>query len=104
MLSVDRLQSRLRDMGVYLGRRQTAMSQQHLHGAQIGTVIQQMRGEGMPQRMRRKNRFHTGRQQVLLDVLPECLARNRSTAARQKKRIVNGTCHLQCGARLLQTF
>jgi hypothetical protein len=48
MLSVDRLQSRLRDMGVYLGRRQTTVPQQHLHGAQVSAVIQQMRGEGMP--------------------------------------------------------
>jgi len=61
MLCMDRLQSRLRDMGVDLSRRQTAMPQQHLHGAQIGTVIQQVRGEGMPQRMRRKNGFDTGR-------------------------------------------
>ena len=47
MLRVDRSQALLRDMRVDLGCRQTAVAQQHLHGTQIGAVVEQMRGKGM---------------------------------------------------------
>ena len=54
MARVNRLQAGLRDVGVYLRGRQAAVSQQHLHGTQVGSVIEQVRGECVTQRMRRK--------------------------------------------------
>ena len=45
------LEARLRHMGIDLGSGQVAMPQQHLHHAQVGAMIEQMRGEGMTQRM-----------------------------------------------------
>ena len=40
-----------REMGIDLGSGQTAVSEQFLDGAQIGSVIQEMSGERMPQDM-----------------------------------------------------
>jgi predicted secreted protein len=38
-------------MSIYLRRREVTMTEQHLHHTQIRTVIEQVRGEGMPQGM-----------------------------------------------------
>ena len=38
-------------VGVYLGRGQAGVAQQLLHTAQIRAPVQQVRGEGMPQRV-----------------------------------------------------
>ena len=40
-------------MGVARRRVQFGMSQKHLDDAHVGVALQQMRGEGMPERMRR---------------------------------------------------
>jgi hypothetical protein len=42
-------QPRVEDMGVDLGRGDIGMAQQRLDRAQIGAVLQQMRGEGVAQ-------------------------------------------------------
>src|SRR5690606_1446989 len=62
------------DVGIDLGGREVAVAQQHLHGAQIGAVVEQMRGERMAQRMRRYRRTDTGYRGVQLDAVPERLA------------------------------
>jgi hypothetical protein len=47
------LQAFTRHMGVYLRRRNIRMSKQHLHYAQIGTMVEQVRGECVTQGVRR---------------------------------------------------
>src|SRR5262245_4744153 len=42
------------DLGIALRGREAGMAQQLLDGAEIGAGAQQMRGEGMPERMRRR--------------------------------------------------
>jgi hypothetical protein len=42
-------QSRVEDMGVDLGRGDIGMAQQRLDRAQVGAVLQKMRGEGVAQ-------------------------------------------------------
>ncbi|MNH47383.1 hypothetical protein D3C79_1105910 [compost metagenome] len=49
MLGVQLLQTGLGHVGVDLRGRQVAVAQQHLHHAQVGTVVEQMGREGMPQ-------------------------------------------------------
>jgi hypothetical protein len=41
------------DGGVDLGRRQAGVAQQFLDGAEVAAIGEQMRREGVPQRMRR---------------------------------------------------
>ncbi len=52
MLRMNMLQSLTRDMRVDLRSRNIRMPQQQLHHAEIRTVVQQMRGERMPKRVR----------------------------------------------------
>ena len=49
MIVMQRLQPLTRDVSVDLRRGDIRMTKQHLHHAQIGPVIQQMRGERVPQ-------------------------------------------------------
>jgi hypothetical protein len=54
MLRMQFLHALAGHVGVDLRGRQVAVTQQHLHHAQVGAVVQQVRGEGMPQRVRRE--------------------------------------------------
>src|SRR5688572_21151711 len=47
VLRVQLLHALAGDVGIYLRRGKVAVTQQHLHDAQVGAVIQQMRGECM---------------------------------------------------------
>ena len=49
---MQRLQPLTCNVGVDLRRGDIGMAEQHLHHAQIGPVIQQVRGERMPQGVR----------------------------------------------------
>ena len=49
MLFVQRLQPCLGNMRVNLRGGKIGVAEQHLHHAQIGAVVQQMRGEGVAQ-------------------------------------------------------
>ncbi len=49
---VDFAQAVLGHMGVDLGGGQVAVTKQQLHHAQVRAMIEQMRGEGVPQCMR----------------------------------------------------
>ena len=61
-------------MGVDLSRCDVGMAQHGLHGAQIGAVVEQMRGEGMPHHMRAEpRRRDTCRDGQFLQHLPEAL-------------------------------
>jgi transposase len=53
MPPVYRFQPFLGDMSIYLRRRNIRMPQQHLHDAQVGAVVQQVAGKGMPQEIGR---------------------------------------------------
>lgn len=52
MPGMQDLQPGAGDMGINLRRGDIGVTEQHLHGAQIGTVIQQVGGKSMTQRMR----------------------------------------------------
>ena len=78
MLRVQRLQAFGGNVGIDLGRRNVAVTQQHLHHAQIGAVIEQVGGKGMPERMRRQCHTNPGFSGVLLDQMPESLATHRT--------------------------
>ena len=60
MLRVQILQPLARDVGVDGGGGDVGMPQQHLHRAQIGAVVEQVRGEGVAQRVRRQRRADAG--------------------------------------------
>ena len=49
MLLMQRFQSCLRDMGVNLRGGKVGVAEEHLDHAQIGTVVEQVRGEGVAQ-------------------------------------------------------
>ena len=51
-LPIGSLESTGRDVRVDLGRRQVLVAQQLLDHSQVGAAVEQVRGEGMPQRMR----------------------------------------------------
>jgi hypothetical protein len=55
------LQPLARHVGVDGGRRDVGVAQQHLHRAQVGAVVQQVRGEGVAQRVRRQRHMDAGR-------------------------------------------
>ena len=64
-------------MGVNLRRGKIAVSQQHLHHAQIGAMVQQMRRKGVTQYVRRQLFTVDTRQcGVMLDAMPERLPRH----------------------------
>src|SRR5690349_2386901 len=57
-LLIHALQPRPRDVRVDLRRGDVGVAEHHLHAAQVGAVLEQVRGEGMPQYVRRDVRFH----------------------------------------------
>src|SRR5205085_4225284 len=61
------------------------VAEHELHGAQIGAVFQEMRGEGMAQYVRRNVRSDACLPRVLDDLHPERLTRHRPAAVREKK-------------------
>ena len=63
------------------------MAEQQLHDAQVGAMVQQVRRERVPQRMRRERRVHIGRCRVTLDDVPELLTGHALRAARDEQRI-----------------
>src|SRR2546423_4465655 len=64
-LVIDLLQPRSRNVGVDLRRGDVRVAEHHLDGPQIGAVLQQMRGERMPQHVRRNVCADAGLPRVL---------------------------------------
>src|SRR6188474_1818087 len=95
------LEPRTRHVRVDLGRRQVAVTEKHLHDAQIGTVVQQVRREGMPQRVRREVLADARLARVTLDDVPERLSRHAVAAAR-REQVVGLTLEQDLDARALQ--
>jgi hypothetical protein len=69
------------DVGVDLRRRNVGVAEQQLHDAQVGAVVEQVRGEGVAQHVRREpRRIDAGARGVALDQLPEGIWRVRPAA------------------------
>ena len=49
------------DVRVDLRRRQALVAEQFLHAAQVGSAVEQVRGEAVPQRVRRGDLVEAGR-------------------------------------------
>src|SRR5882724_7727190 len=85
MLTVQLFQALTSHVRVDLCRRQVTMTQQHLHDAQVGTMVEQMRGKRVSQSMRRKVFGDSGLAGVALDDVPERLARHAIATPRGKQ-------------------
>ena len=73
-------------MRVNLRRRDVGMPQHRLHGSQVGPPLQQVRGEGMSQHMRRRNPGDAGPVRTRAEQFPESLPRERrATTAHEHK-------------------
>ncbi|MNE28476.1 hypothetical protein D3C80_1219180 [compost metagenome] len=73
------------------------MAQQHLHHPQVGTVVEQVGGEGMPQGVRRQRLVDAGNPCVVFDTVPEGLARHLLAALTGEQHVA-GTAIEQFGA------
>ena len=51
--AVGFLKARDADVGINLGRGEAGVAEHFLHGAEVGPTIEQMRGKGMTQLVRR---------------------------------------------------
>src|SRR4051794_29264101 len=87
MLRVQFFQALTSHMRIDLCGRQIAMSEQHLHDPEISTVIQQMRGKCMAQRVRGQVFIHAGLLGIALNDVPERLARHGIAATSWKKAV-----------------
>src|ERR1700723_1864025 len=85
VLGMQFFQSLACDMSVDLSRGQIAVPQEHLHDAQVRSMVQQMRRESMSQGMRRELFLHAGFLRIAFDDVPKGLARHAVAAARRKQ-------------------
>ena len=74
------LQPCLRNMRVNLRGGKIGVPQQHLHHAQVGAVIQQMRGKGVTQGVGRQHGLDSANSRKPFEVVPERLARHGPAA------------------------
>src|SRR3569833_4029412 len=70
---------------VNLRGRKVAMSEQHLYDPQVCPMVQQMGGESLAQRVRRKFLCNTRLASVTLDDVPEGLAGHPIAASRREQ-------------------
>src|SRR6266567_1923625 len=84
-LIIELLQPRPRNMRVDLRRGDVRMAKHQLDGSEVRSVLQKMRGEGVPQHMGRDMRLDPGLPRVFDDLHPERLAGHRPAAIGQKK-------------------
>ncbi len=77
---VDFLHPLRRQMRVDLRGAQALMAQQFLHAAQIGAVVQQVRGEAVPQRVRADAGIEAGGQEIFVELAAD---RSRARAIRR---------------------
>jgi len=72
-------------MRINLCRRQIAVTEQHLHDAQISAIVQQVRGKRVTQRVRRQLTRNFCLLRVALDDVPESLASHAVTTTGRKQ-------------------
>ncbi len=77
---VDRPEPRFEYMRVDLCRRKIGVAEHGLNGAQIGAVLQQVRGKRMAEDVRAERPRNAGLLRVLLEDLPESYARKRAAS------------------------
>src|SRR5690606_19295405 len=87
MAAVQLLHPLASDVRVDLGRRDIAVPEQELHDPKVGTVVQQMRRERVPNGMRRQLLVDARLLRVALDDMPEGLA-GHSIAPPRRKEVV----------------
>lgn len=85
------LQPRAGDVGVDLRRRQVTVAEEHLHDAQVGTVVKQVGGEGVTQGVGGKGFADAGDFGLMLDAVPEGLAGHLFTALTGKQHVAGPT-------------
>ena len=76
VLGVQVVQPLPGNVGIDLRGRQITVPQQHLDHPQIGAMVEQMRGKGVTQGVRRQVAANPRCQGMLLDTVPEGLARH----------------------------
>src|SRR3569833_1359478 len=103
VLTVHLFQTLASHVCVDLCSRQITVTQQHLYDAQVRAVIEQMRGERVPQGMRRELFGYTGLTGVALDDVPEGLARHPITPPR-REQIVGLALEQNLTARAVEEF
>src|SRR5471030_2566457 len=86
-LLVDRDQLPVVEVRVLLRRRQRDVAEQLLNGAQIGTGIQKVRGEGVPQRVRRYSGAERGAAHIAVEQTPNTAGRDPLATIVEKKRL-----------------
>src|SRR6185503_12247892 len=74
-----------RDVCIDLCSRDVAVAEKQLHDAQVRTVVEQVRRERVPDRVRRQLLLDAGFARVALDDVPEGLARHAVAAARREQ-------------------
>src|SRR5882672_7528396 len=87
MLRMQFLHAFAGDVRVDLRGREVGMTEQHLHDSKVRTVIEQVRREGMTERVRREILVDPGLARVAFDDVPEGLAGHLVAAARREKKI-----------------
>ena len=88
MLRMQTFEPLLGHQRVDLGRRQRTVPKQHLQGAQISAMIEQMGGKRMSQHMRRNAlACNSSTQRVILDQGPEHLPGHACTTGRHEQCI-----------------
>src|SRR5581483_955548 len=87
MMLLDKPPEALFDhVGVDLRRRDVGMTQELLHGAQVGAALEQVAGEGVAQHVRRDaRRLDPRRDRQRLELLTEALARQMLAPGRRKE-------------------
>ena len=73
-----------RQVRVNLRRAQALVAQQFLHAAEVGAVVQQMRGEAVPQRVRADSRVQAGRQKIFVELAADGAGGERIAVLVQK--------------------
>src|ERR1700739_4207693 len=103
VLGVQLLQPLACYVGVDLGGGQIAVTEQHLHHAQVGAVVEQMGGKGVPQSVRREFLADAGLARVTLDDVPEGLARH-AIATPGREQVVGLALEQDLAARAAREF
>ena len=83
---MDLLQPLVFHVRIDLGRGDVDVAQHHLHGAQIGTVFQQMRGERMTQHVRGDRLVNAGPERPPPENGPKALPRHGRPPPRHEQR------------------
>src|SRR5690554_7032950 len=96
MVGMQALQARLRHMGIDLRGRQVTVAQQQLYDTQVGPMIQQMGGKGVPQGMGRQRTLDAGGARMDLDAIPEGLARHGAIRSEEHTSELQSRPHLVC--------